>query len=328
MKSFDYEAVTSVEAAVEAAGRTSNAMYLGGGTTLLDLMKLDVLQPSTLLDIAPISQDQITETDEMVLIGAGAKMSDAAEHELILDNFPVVSQSLLLSASPQIRNMATIGGNLLQRTRCPYYRDVSFNCNQRLPGSGCDAIGGNDRMMAILGTSSQCIAAHPSDFAVALVALDAVVHLQAAGETRSVPIRDFYIPYGDNPDQPTVLNDGELIVAVELTKSNAAKRSHYLKVRDRASYEFALTSVAVGLETQGTTIRAAHLALGGVGTKPWSLPRVEQFLLGKTASRETFLDATAVALQDAQAGQHNGFKIELAKRALVRALETVMGDQP
>jgi len=239
---------------------------------------------------------------------------------------PVIAEALLLSASPQLRNMASIGGNLMQRTRCPYFRDVTFEaCNKRNPGSGCSAIDGENRMHAILGTSSSCIATHPSDLAVALAALDAVVHVRGPKGDREIKATDFHLLPGLTPQREHALAHDEIITAVFVPSAAHAKRSHYLKVRYRASYEFALTSAAVGLDLDGTTIRSARVALGGVGTKPWRSMEAERALTGKSATSDVFRAAAEAALRDAKAQRQNGFKIELAKNTIVRALETVSG---
>ena len=321
MQFFQFKTGDSVETEVKQVGHSKGAMYLAGGTTILDLMKLNILRPDSLIDISAMVRGGIEQSGDKVLIRAGMKMSEVAEHELIVENFPMVSEALLLSASPQIRNMATIGGNLLQRTRCSYYRDENYRCNKRVPGSGCDAIGGIDRMMAVLGVSEQCIATHPSDLAVSLAALAAVVHAQGTKGKRTIPIREFYIAYGEDPMGENVLQPGEMITAIELPITEAARNSLYLKVRDRASYEFALSSAAVGLELEGDTIRHAKIALGGVGTKPWFVADVESFLLNKRATRETFEQAATDAMKDAMPGNGNQFKIELCRRTLIRALE-------
>ena len=329
MQPFRFKTGDSVEAEVRDFGMAPGAMYLAGGTTMLDLMKLDVLRPDSLVYISSMVDNGIERSKDKILVSAGMTMSDVAEHKLIVENFPMVSEALLLSASPQIRNMATIGGNLLQRTRCPYYRDVTYRCNKRDSGSGCDAIGGVDRMMAVLGTSEKCIATHPSDLAVSLSALAAVVHTQGVSGKRTIPIREFYIAYGEDPIAESILENGELITSIELTITPAAKNSLYLKVRDRASYEFALSSAAVGLDLDGDTIRSASIALGGVGTKPWFVKDVESFLVNRKATRETFEQAATDALKDAKPGNQNQFKIELCRRTLIRALEyATRGEHP
>jgi xanthine dehydrogenase YagS FAD-binding subunit len=251
-------------------------------------------------------------------------MAEVAAHPEVIQQFPVISEALLNSASPQVRNQATMGGNLLQRTRCPYFRDVGYGaCNKRVPGSGCAAIGGENRWHAVLGTSENCIAAHASDLAVALVALDAAVEIRSAGGQRTVPLADLYRLPGATPHIETVLEPGEVIAAITVPASPVARRSHYLKVRDRASFEFALVSAAVALEMDAPRIRQARVALGGVGTRPWRVPRVEAALVGASLDPAALRAAAALAADGAQGRGHNDFKIELMQRAIVRAVETV-----
>jgi len=260
-----------------------------------------------------------------VRIGALARMSEVAEHPLVVNGFPVLSQALLLSASPQLRNKASIGGNLLQRTRCPYFRDVALPCNKREPGSGCSAIGGENRMQAILGTSEACIATYAGDMAVAMSALDAVIRIRGPKGDRTVNLTEFHLLPGNTPNIETVLQHGELILAVDLPAAPHAARSLYLKVRDRASYEFALTSAAVGLNVVAGQITSARVALGGVGTKPWRSPEAEVALVGQPATEETFVRAARAALQSAKPQNQNAFKIPLAQRTLVKALRQLAG---
>jgi xanthine dehydrogenase YagS FAD-binding subunit len=253
-------------------------------------------------------------------LGAMVRNTDLAWHKLVRERYPVLSEAILSGASPQLRNMATTGGNLLQHTRCYYYRDVASPCNMREPGSGCSAIDGCNRMHAVLGTSDKCIATHPSDMCVALAALDAVVHVTGPGGERDIPIGDFHIAYRDNPAQLNVLQQGELITHVDLPAKPWATRSSYLKVRDRASYEFALASAAVALDLQGKTIRDARIALGGVASKPWRSIEAEKKLIGQETGGETFKAAAEEALRNAKPQKYNAFKIELAKRVIVKAL--------
>ncbi|RYY15855.1 MAG: xanthine dehydrogenase family protein subunit M, partial [Cytophagaceae bacterium] len=280
MNNFSYiQAAT----AKEATGRhkdTPQAAYLAGGTTLLDLMKANLTEPPQLVDINPLPLSGIEQTKDGLRIGALARMSDVGEHPLVVQQYPAVSQSLLLAASPQLRNMASIGGNILQRTRCGYFRDAAFPCNKRVPGSGCPAIAGDNHNLAILGVSESCIAtAYPGDLAVALAAFDAVLTLEnAKGRQRRVPITEFYLLPGKTPQKETVLEPGELIVAVTIPAAAHAQRSTYLKVRERSSYAYALASAAVGLEVQGGSIRAARVALGGVGAQPWRSREAEKVL--------------------------------------------------
>jgi xanthine dehydrogenase YagS FAD-binding subunit len=251
-------------------------------------------------------------------------MSDVAAHHEVVTRWPVLSQALLASASPQIRNMATMGGNLLQRTRCGYFRDTGFACNKRIPGSGCPAINGENRMLAILGGSEHCIASYPGDMAVALIALNARVELTGVSGKRSVPIEDFHVLPGDTPDIETVLTRGEMITGIDIPASAAAQRSHYLKVRDRTSFEFALVSAAVAADLDGRTIRSVRIAAGGVGTKPWRLPEVEAALTGRPADPATLRAAAERAGAGAQPASMNAFKLVLLRRTVLRALQTIM----
>jgi len=323
---FEYSRVHDAGAAVNALVSGSSVRIVAGGTNLLDLMKEHVETPSRLIDINDVPMSTIEASAGGVRIGALARMSDTAAHDLIRTKFPALSEALLLSASPQLRNMASIGGNLMQRTRCPYFRDVTFAaCNKRNPGSGCAAIAGENRMHAILGTSASCIATHPSDFAVALAALDGVVHVRGPKGPREIPAVDFHLVPGDTPNREHALAHDEIITSVFVPSAAHAARSHYLKVRDRASYEFALTSAAVGLDLDGSTIRSARVALGGVGTKPWRSREAEKVLTGKSVSDALFREAAEAALRDAKPQRQNGFKVELAKRTIVRALQVVSG---
>ncbi|MEU8632466.1 xanthine dehydrogenase family protein subunit M [Amycolatopsis sp. NPDC048633] len=311
MRPFELTAPTTVEAALATPGT-----FLAGGTTLVDLMKLDVLTPQHVLDINEVPLRGIDTTDGL-RIGALERMSAIAAHPQV---YPAISRALLLSASQQIRNMASIGGNLLQRTRCTYFRDVATPCNKREPGSGCSAIGGANRMQAILGTSDSCVATHASDVAVALVALDARVKLADAEGTREVALRDFYQLPGDTPALENDLRPGELITEVIVPRLDWAANSTYVKVRDRQSYEFALCSAAVALDVRDGKIADARVAAGGVGTVPWHLPAVEDALRGAPATQATFEAAAAVAAEGAEPLSDNGFKVSLLKRTIVRAL--------
>jgi xanthine dehydrogenase YagS FAD-binding subunit len=275
------------------------------------------MTPSALVDINRALPESIEERGGKIQIGANVRNSDLAYHRLIRENFPVLSEAILAGASAQLRNMASTGGNILQRTRCPYFREAHAACNKRNPGSGCDAMQGFHRSHAVLGTSESCIATHPSDMCVALAMLDAVVSTQS----RRIPFNDLHLLPGDTPERETLLERGELILHVEIEPSKLSRQSHYLKVRDRASYEFALASAAVALDLDGGTIRAAHVALGGVATKPWRSPEAETALIGKPASKETFRAAADAAFAGAKPRRDNAFKIELGKRTLVRALE-------
>ena len=323
MKPFAYRRVEDVHAAVRAAGRGPTVRFLAGGTNLIDLMKQGVEEPEQLVDVNRLPLAEIAVApDGDVTIGALARNSDVAAHPLIRGRYPALAEALLSGASPQLRNMATVGGNLLQRTRCPYFTDLAFaECNKRRPGSGCAARHGYTRMHAILGASDACIATHPSDMAVALAALDAVVEVTGPDGDRSIAIGDFHRLPGDTPHVETELRAGELIVAVRLPASPFARRSHYLKVRDRAAYAFALVSVAAALGLDGSgTIRAARLVLGGVAHKPWRVPAAEQVLIGRRADPVAYAEAADILLEGAEPLRDNAFKVELARRSVVRAL--------
>jgi xanthine dehydrogenase YagS FAD-binding subunit len=321
MVPFRYERGRDVAGVVADAARDPSAEFLAGGTDMLQLLKDDVRHPGRIIDVSRLPElDRIECDGQGLRFGALAKMSDAADHPEVRANYPVIAEALLASASPQIRNMATIGGNLLQRTRCVYFRDHGTACNKREPGSGCAALQGENRMHAILGGSDHCIATHASDLAVALVALDAVVVTAHAGGTRRIPLEELHVLPGDKPERETVLQSGELIVAVEVPPLAFSSRSHYVKVRDRASFEFALTAAAVAADIEDGLFREVRIALGGVGTKPWRARAAEQALIGRPAQRATFEEAAAVALAGAAPATHNGFKIPLAQRTLVRAL--------
>ncbi len=311
MRPFELTAPTTIPEALAEPGA-----FLAGGTTLVDLMKLNVMTPQHVLDINALPLTGI-DTSDGLRFGALERMADIAAHPGV---YPVISRALLLSASQQLRNMASIGGNLLQRTRCTYFRDVSTPCNKREPGSGCPAVNGANRMHAILGTSDSCVATHASDVAVALVALDAEVKLESATGTRTVKLTDFYREPGDTPHIENDLRTGELITEVIVPRLDWAQRSTYVKVRDRQSYEFALCSVAVALDVQDGRIVDARLAAGGVATVPWRLSQVEAALRGKPATLESFEAAAALAGEGAKPLAHNSFKVSLLKRTVVRAL--------
>jgi xanthine dehydrogenase YagS FAD-binding subunit len=299
------------------------AEYIAGGTDMVQLLQENVRRPDRLVSIGALTDKRIDVLPEGLRIGAGATMAEVAAHPGVATQFPVVAQALLESASPQVRNQATIGGNLLQRTRCPYFRDTGYSaCNKRIPGSGCSALGGENRWHAVLGGSDDCIAVHPSDLAVALVALDAVVHVQGRRGERSVALRELHRLPGSTPHIEAELRPAEVIAAITVPAHPAARRSHYLKVRDRASFEFAVVSAAVELEMQDDgRIRQARVAVGGVGTKPWRLANVEAALAGSSLQRDALRKAAAFAAQGAQGRGHNDFKIELMQRAIVRAAE-------
>jgi len=323
MKPFAYTRAAEQEAAINTVSRDQGAKFIGGGTNLLDLMKENVEQPDQLVDINSLPLTKIAVISNGVRIGALARNSDVAYNATIRDRYPLLSQALLAGASPQLRNMATVGGNLMQRTRCYYFYDTAMPCNKREPGSGCAAIEGFNRIHAILGTSEQCIATHPSDMCVALAALDAVIQVQGPNGDRQIPINEFHRLPGDMPHIDTVLQHGELITAVELPDLPFAKRSHYLKVRDRASYAFALVSVAAALDIDNGRIRAARVAMGGVAHKPWRAVAAEKILVGAKANEETFRAAAEATVREAKPQKYNKFKVEMAKRAIVRALATV-----
>jgi xanthine dehydrogenase YagS FAD-binding subunit len=320
---FQYTKASDVGQAVGSVS-PSGAKFVAGGTTLIDLMKLEVERPKLLVDINGLPLDRIDrEGNGGLKIGALVRNSDLAHDEQVQRLYPVLSQALLSGASPQLRNMATTGGNLLQRTRCYYFRDVNYPCNKRNPGSGCSAMEGYNRIHAVLGTSSHCIATHPSDMAVAMMALGATIFMTGPKGDRSIPITKFYLLPGTTPDRENVLAAGEIITHVTLSPPAQNAKSHYLKRRDRASYEFALASAAVIVELDGRKIRKAQVAMGGVGTIPWRSLEAEHELAGAEASERNFRRAAEAALRGAKAHKDNGFKIELAKRTLVRALQTV-----
>src|SRR5438093_4952137 len=306
------------------AGRNdASDEYIAGGTDMVQLLQEHVRRPERLVSLAGLLDNRIEAGPQGLRLGAAATMAEVAAHPDVAQQFPVISEALLNSASPQVRNQATMGGNLLQRTRCPYFRDVGYDaCNKRTPGSGCAAIGGENRWHAVLGTNENCIATHASDLAVALAALDAAVEVRGTAGQRTVPLMDFYLLPDATPHIETVLGPGEVIAAITVPATPAARRSHYLKVRDRASFEFAVVSVAAALEMDGARIRQARVALGGVGTKPWRVPRVEQALAGASLDPAALRPAAALAAEGAQGRGHNDFKIELMQRAIVRAVET------
>jgi xanthine dehydrogenase YagS FAD-binding subunit len=318
MRPYTFAQARSVREAVRGTG--PETAFLAGGTTLVDLMKLEVMTPERVVDINRLPLDGITLDSKGLHIGALERMSDVAADHAVRQHYPMIAQALELSASAQLRNMASIGGNLLQRTRCGYFRDVTTPCNKREPGSGCSALEGVNRGHAVLGTSDACIATHPSDLAVPLVALSTVVHLASARGTRSVPLDTFYTLPGATPEVENVLRQGELITGITVPRSPWAAHSVYLKIRDRQSYEFALTSAAVALQLRGTTITHARIAVGGVGTRPWRLPTVERALTGRPATPATFEAAVTRAADGAEPREHNAFKPALLRRTLVRAL--------
>ena len=319
MRPFEYSSVTDLDTATRSA---ATGTLIAGGTTLVDLMKLNVMTPNQVIDIAQLPLRGIRLTDAGGLtIGALETMAEVAANSDVQTRFPVIAQALLLSASAQLRNMASIGGNLMQRTRCAYFRDVTRPCNKRQPGSGCPALNGQNRMHAILGTSDSCCATHPSDLAVALVALGATIQLIGPGSNREIPLQEFYLLPGETPEREHAIQPGEIISQVNVPSVPGAERSVYLKIRDRASYEFALTSAAVILDMNGSQIRSARIAVGGVGTKPWALPAVAAALQGQTASREVFSQAARLARNGARPLRYNAFKVDLLERTVNRALK-------
>jgi xanthine dehydrogenase YagS FAD-binding subunit len=322
MRPISYARATDVGAAIAAVSADPDSAFLAGGTTEVDLLRLNVVRPDLLVDINALPLSRILVLpDGGLRIGALARMSDVAEAPGLAERFPVIAQALLLGASAQLRHMASIGGNLMQRVRCSYFRDTASACNKREPGSGCAALEGVNRGHAILGTSERCIATHPSDLAVALVALDAVVHTDGPAGRRAIPVDDFFLLPGDTPHIEHPLEHGELIVEIDVPSIPVARRSLYLKVRDRGSYEFALASVAVALGVERDAVGAVRLALGGVGTKPWRARRAEQLLIGEPATTDSFARAAREELAEAVPRGMNAFKVELAQRAMVRALE-------
>jgi xanthine dehydrogenase YagS FAD-binding subunit len=324
VRPLSYARAADAGAAIALVTGHPRSAFLAGGTTEVDLVRQDVLRPELLVDINNLPLDDVADLpDGGLRIGALARMSDVARMAGVLARFPVISQALVLGASAQLRNMASMGGNLCQRVRCAYFRDTAWPCNKRDPGSGCAAIDGFHRGHAILGTSDKCIATHPSDVAVALTALDAVVHTRGPSGTRAIGIDDFFLLPGDTPDREHPLEHGELITAIEVPAAPVARRSVYLKFRDRESYEFALASVAAAIRVEDGTVAEVRLALGGVATKPWRARRAEASLLGQPATEASFAAAARQELAQATPRQQNAFKVELAQRAIVRALSTL-----
>ncbi len=324
MQPFSYMRAADANGAVAEVAPNPQATFLAGGTNLIDNIKLNVETPQRLIDVNGLPLNKIeTLPGGGVRIGTLVRNSDLAHDETIRKSYPVLSEAILAGASAQLRNMATTGGNLLQRTRCYYFRDTATPCNKREPGSGCSALEGFNRIHAILGTSNKCIATHPSDMAVAMYALDAVVVTQGAKGVRRIPIAEFHLLPGDTPHIETILEHGELITHVELPAMPWAARSHYIKVRDRASYAFALVSVAAALDVQNGTIANCRLVLGGVAHKPWRALDAEKALTGKPANEASFKMAADIALHGAKKYKYNGFKVELARRTIVRGLAVV-----
>ena len=328
MHTFEFirpaDSATAVATAAQAktAQQGADVRYLAGGTTLIDLMKLNVETPARVIDINRLPLNTIEPTpDGGLKIGATVRNSDLANHPVVQRDYAVLSQALLAGASAQLRNMATTAGNLLQRTRCVYFRDTAMPCNKRDPGTGCPAITGSNRTLAILGTSEHCIATNPSDMCVAMAALEAVIHVLGSKGSRAIPIGDFHLLPGKTPDRETVLQPGDLITHVTLPPPVAGSKQIYLKLRDRASYEFALASAAVVITIAGRNVTRVRIALGGVGTKPWRSPEAEAALVGQPANPANFRKAAEAALRGAKPQSENAFKIELAKRCLTHALQ-------
>lgn len=321
MRPFRYERAVDAAAAVALLAGSPRARFLGGGTNLVDLMRLGVEEPDLLVDVTRLPYDRIEETAGGGLrIGAAVRNSDLAADPLVRERYPVLAEALLDGASGQLRNLATVGGNLLQRTRCRYFQDVTKPCNKRDPGSGCPAREGEHRNLAVLGWSERCVATHPSDMAVALAALDAVVHVEGTHGARSIPLTELHRLPGDEPQRDTVLERGELITVVELPALDLARRSRYVKVRDRASFAFALVSVAAALDVDDGTVRDVRVALGGVAHKPWRATRAEQTLHGAPATGESFARAAEAELAQARPLRDNAYKLPLARNLIVRTL--------
>lgn len=326
MQTFQLTRAKNVSDAVNLGARSKTAQqgadvrYLAGGTTLIDLMKLDVETPNKVVDINRLTLNQIEQTPNGLKIGATARNSDLANHDIVKRDYPVLSQALLSGASAQLRNMATTAGNLLQRTRCVYFRDPAYPCNKRQPGSGCPAINGHNRNLAILGTSEHCIATNPSDMNVALAALEAVIHVQGPKGERDIPIREFHLLPGNTPQRETLLEPGDVITHVMVPNPPTGNKSLYLKLRDRQSYEFALASAAVIVTVNGNKISFARIAMGGIGTKPWRSMDAEASLIGQQPAKDLFQKAADILLKDAKPQSENSFKVELSRRCLIHAL--------
>jgi len=330
MRPFKYSATTDTNAATQMLTVNHHAKFLAGGTNILDLMKEDVERPDELVDINHLSFIQIkfiTEGQNVggVSIGGLCKNTDTANDPIIRENFPLLTQAILSGASAQIRNMATNGGNLNQRTRCSYFYDTAMPCNKREPGTGCGAVNGINKMHAVFGWSNDCVAVHPSDMCVALLALEAIVKVQGAdGKERLIPFGNYHRLPGNTPQKDNNLNHGELVTAIEIPKNNFAAKSYYLKIRDRSSYAFALVSVAAAIEMNGNQIKQVRIAMGGVAHKPWRAYKAENFLMGKSANEANFKHAAEYEMRNAKPLEHNKFKVELGKRAIVRALTMAM----
>jgi xanthine dehydrogenase YagS FAD-binding subunit len=325
MNQFQYVRPAGLPGATKAITNGANTQFLAGGTNLIDLMKMGVVAPEKLVDINNLPLKKIESNAGVINIGALASNTEVSENPLIKANFPLLALAINAGASPQLRNMATVGGNLMQRTRCPYFFDTTMPCNKRVPGSGCGALEGYNRMHALFGASDKCIAVNPSDMNVALTALDATVHVSGIKGKRTIKISDFHRLPGQHPELDNTLQKGELITSVDLPASPFNKNVHYLKVRDRTSYAFALVSAAVALNIENNTIQGARLAMGGVAHKPWRLTETEAFLKGKPVSLDVFKQAAQIAMQGAKAYEHNKFKLTLAPNTLLQALKTASG---
>lgn len=326
MINFDYVRPSTQKAAIDALNKDATSQFIAGGTNLIDLMKRGVTSPQKLIDINNIPLKNIEQGKGFIRIGALALNSAVAENELVIKKLPLLSQALQAGASPQLRNMATVGGNMMQRTRCPYFYDTAMPCNKRQPGTGCGALKGYNRMHAILGASDKCIAVHPSDMCVALTALDAMVIINSSKGERRIPFGDFHRLPGTTPEKDNNLQRGEMITAIEVPDNDLfAKKTLYAKIRDRASYAFALVSVAAAIDIKGSTIQNVRLAMGGVAHKPWRLTSAENFLKGKAASAENFKQAAAIAMKDSKGYGYNNFKLKLAPNTIVETLKQVSG---
>jgi len=325
MIQFQFERASTVKAAVNAMVNNANAKFIAGGTNLVDLMKRNVMTPAKLIDINTVPLGNIQQLQGKTSIGALALNSQVADDKLIQEKHPLLAKALNAGASAQIRNMATVGGNMMQRTRCAYFYDTALPCNKRQPGSGCGALEGVNRMHAIFGASEQCIAVHPSDMCVALVALDASVVVAGPKGERRIPFGEFHRLPGSQPDKDNNLQNNELIISVEIPDNEFNRNTHYFKVRDRASYAFALISVAAALHMDGQIIKEARLAMGGVAHKPWRLTDAEKSMVGKRANAETFQQAAEIAMQGAKAYKHNAFKLKMGPNVIVEALKNAAG---
>jgi xanthine dehydrogenase YagS FAD-binding subunit len=325
MNQFQYIRPAEAAGAIKALAKDANSHFLAGGTNLIDLMKMGVITPTKLVDINHLSLKSIEKINGGVRIGALATNTEVAESKLVLENFPLLSLAINAGASPQLRNMATVGGNMMQRTRCPYFFDMAMPCNKRVPGSGCGALEGINRMHALFGASDKCIAVNPSDMNVALTALDATVHISGSKGSRTIKFADFHRLPGEHPELDNNLQKGELITAVDLPFSPFKKNIHYLKIRDRTSYAFALVSAAVALHIENNIILDARLAMGGVAHKPWRLKAAEQYLKGKAINEATFKEAAQIAMEGAKAYEYNRFKLKLAPNAIIQSLKTASG---